>query len=224
MLIEVPNVLNAEELRLIQQLLANAKFQDGKLSAGKAAKQVKNNQEIDPATGDINQLNNLVMGNLLRHPVYQNAAFAKNIAAPFYARYTAGMQYGDHIDDPIMGAGAQVYRPDVSITVFLNSPEDYVGGELYIHTPFGGQTVKLAAGHAIMYPSGSLHRVQEVTAGTRLVAVTWAQSMIRDPAERELLFSLNRARESLLASDATSDVAKTVDHVYINLVRKWADV
>ncbi len=224
MLIEIPNVLNADELRLIQQQLVNAPFQDGKLSAGSAAQQVKNNQEVAPESPQLNKLNNLVMGNLLRHPTYQNAAFAKNIAAPFYARYTKGMKYGDHIDDPIMGSGQQVYRPDVSITVFLNSPQDYVGGELFIHTSFGGQKVKLPAGHAIMYPSGSLHHVREVTAGTRFVAVTWAQSMIRDPAERELLYSLNQAREELLSKHANTEVAKTVDHVYINLVRKWADV
>ncbi|MGV6857648.1 MAG: Fe2+-dependent dioxygenase [bacterium] len=224
MLIEIPNILNAEELHGIQQLLANARFEDGKLSAGKAAKQVKHNQEVAGDSTELSRLNNLVMGKLIRHPVYQNAAFAKNIAAPFYARYTKGMKYGDHIDDPIMGSGQQVYRPDVSITVFLNAPEDYTGGELCIHTPFGQQLVKLPAGHAIMYPSGSLHRVQEVTAGTRLVAVTWAQSMIRDPAERELLYSLNQARELLLKRQPGEEVTKTVDHVYINLVRKWADV
>ncbi|CAG0906174.1 unnamed protein product [Cyprideis torosa] len=134
------------------------------------------------------------------------------------------MQYGDHIDDPIMGPAQGRYRPDVSITLFLNSPDDYKGGELLIHGSFGQQTVKLPAGHAIMYPSGSLHRVCEVTAGMRLVAVTWAQSMIRDPGERELLFNLNQAREALLAEDSTSDIAKKVDHTYINLVRKWADV
>lgn len=224
MLVEIPELLNAEEIRLCQSMLVNAKFQDGKLSAGFAAQQVKNNQEVPQDSAQINQLNNLVMGKLVRHSIYQNAVFAKHIASPFYARYTKGMQYGDHIDDPIMGPPQGRYRPDVSITVFLNSPEDYKGGELQVNSSFGPIQVKLPAGHAVMYPSGSLHRVCEVTEGMRLVAVTWAQSLVRDSGERELLFNLNQAREALLKDDPESDVAKTVDHTYINLVRKWADV
>lgn len=224
MLVEIPELLNAEEIHLCQSMLVNAKFQDGKLSAGSAAQQVKNNQEVPQDNPQIVQLNNLVMGKLVRHPTYQNAVFAKHIASPFYARYTQGMQYGDHIDDPIMGPPQGRYRPDVSITIFLNSPDDYKGGELQVNSSYGPVRVKLPAGHAVMYPSGSLHRVCEVTAGTRLVAVTWAQSLVRDPGERELLFNLNQAREELLKTNPQSEVAKKIDHTYINLVRKWADV
>lgn len=224
MLIEIPELLNDDEIRLCQSMLVNAKFQDGKVSAGFAAQQVKNNQEVPQDSTQINQLNNLVMGKLVRHPTYQNAVFPKHVASPFYARYTQGMQYGDHIDDPIMGPPQGRYRPDVSITIFLNAPEDYKGGELQVNSSYGPVQVKLPAGHAVMYPSGSLHRVCEVTQGMRLVAVTWAQSLVRDPGERELLFNLNQARESLLKENPESEITKKVDHTYINLVRKWADV
>jgi PKHD-type hydroxylase len=146
------------------------------------------------------------------------------VAAPYYARYTAGMRYGDHVDDPIMGTDGQLYRSDVSITVFLNEPSAYDGGELAISTPFGEQLVKLPPGDAVMYPSSSRHRVAEVTRGERLVAVTWLQSLVRDPARRELLHELNTVRERLLAADAESEDAKLVNKSYVNLVRMWGDV
>ncbi len=223
MLIEIPAVLSAQKLALVKQLLQSGQFVDGKLSAGMAAKQVKNNEELKTDTVDLNQLNNVVMGSLVQHPVYQSAAMPIKVATPFYARYTAGMTYGDHVDDPIMGPPQGRYRSDVSTTVFLNEPEDYEGGELVIRTPFGDQRVKLPAGHAVVYPSSSLHHVAEVTRGERLVAVTWAQSMIRDAGKRELLYELNQARESLLKNRPQEDETKRVDVAYVNLIRMWAD-
>jgi PKHD-type hydroxylase len=123
-----------------------------------------------------------------------------------------------------MGADGQLYRSDVSITVFLNDPSAYDGGELVINTPFGEQRVKLAAGDAVMYPSSSRHRVAEVARGERLVAVTWLQSLVRDPARRELLHELNTVRERLLAANAESEDANLVNKTYVNLVRMWGDV
>jgi PKHD-type hydroxylase len=170
------------------------------------------------------QLNNLVMGNLVKHPVYLNAAMPAKVAAPFYAKYSTGMQYGNHIDDPIMGPAGQRYRTDLSITVFLNSPEDYDGGELVVQTAFGEQRVKLEAGNAIMYPSGSTHRVAEVTRGERIVAVTWLQSMVRDPSQRELLYRLSQARDILLEKSKGEKETELVSNTYINLVRMWSEV
>ncbi|MDH5181764.1 MAG: Fe2+-dependent dioxygenase, partial [Gammaproteobacteria bacterium] len=146
------------------------------------------------------------------------------IAVPFYARYGTGKQYGDHVDDPVMGPPGQRYRSDVSITVFLNEPDEYTGGELTIRTAFGDRQVKLPAGDAIMYPSASLHHVAEVTRGERLVAVTWLQSMIRDPAKRELLYEMNLVREKLLHEHANMDETKKLDICYANLIRMWAEV
>ncbi|MDH5425044.1 MAG: Fe2+-dependent dioxygenase [Gammaproteobacteria bacterium] len=224
MLITIPDVLTPEQLSRVQQILKQANFIDGKLSAGKHAGRVKNNQELAANDRMLNELNNTVMGSLVQNKVYQNAALPHRIATAFYARYGSGMAYGDHIDDPIMGPPGASYRTDVSITVFLNNPQDYDGGELSINTSFGTQQFKLPAGHAIMYPSGTLHHVAKVTRGERLVAVTWCQSMIRDPAKRELLYNLNQAREVLMQSSPDADETAQVDTTYINLVRMWAEL
>ena len=217
-------MLDRSELDVVQRMLAGAPFVDGKLSAGLAARRVKHNQEVDRSARELEQLNNLVMGKLVQHPVYRSGALPLRVAAPYYARYTPGMRYGDHVDDPVMGADGTLYRSDISITVFLSDPAGYDGGELVINTPFGEQQVKLPAGDAVMYPSSSLHRVAEVTRGERLVAVTWLQSLVRDPARRELLHELNSVRERLLANTPQTEDAKLINKTYVNLVRMWCDV
>ena len=224
MMLHIPSVLDQPRLDMVRTLISSAKFVDGKLSAGMAAKQVKNNEEMTADAKQMEQLNNIVMGCLVKHPMYQSSCFPTKIAAPFYARYKAGMTYGDHVDDPIMGPAQGRYRTDVSTTIFLSSPDEYEGGEIVIRTAFGDRKVKLPAGDAVIYPSTSLHHVAEVTRGERLVAVTWAQSMVRDPAKRELLYGLNQARESLLKKDATAEDSKLVDITYANLFRMWAEL
>ncbi|HFD15072.1 MAG TPA: Fe2+-dependent dioxygenase, partial [Rhodospirillales bacterium] len=151
-------------------------------------------------------------------------ALPHRVAVPFYARYRPGMAYGEHVDDPVMGPPGGRYRSDVSITVFLNAPEEYDGGELVIETTYGPRAVKLPAGHAVLYPSSSRHRVAEVTRGERLVAVTWVQSLVRDPARREVLFELDRARRALIEADPAAEPARRVQAAYANLVRMWAEV
>jgi PKHD-type hydroxylase len=186
---EAPSVKRSTDLRisgradwrdidrtLSQQLvatyneLAGARFVDGRLSAGAAARRVKNNQELDAGAPDLERLNRVVMGNLVRRPFYRAGALRLHVASPLYARYLPGMNYGDHLDDPIMGADTVRYRSDVAVTIFLNAPEEYDGGELVI---------RAAAGDAVLYPAGSIHHVNPVTRGERLVAVTWVQSLVR---------------------------------------------
>lgn len=225
MLLVIPDVLSLTKLNEIQTILGKATFVDGRLSAGGHAARVKHNQELPAQAEQLQRLNHLVMNTLVQHPQFQQAALPHRIASPFYARYTQGMTYGDHIDDPVMGpAPGQRYRSDISCTVFLNPPQAYAGGELVIRTTFGTQTVKLPAGHAVIYPSSSLHQVSEVTQGERLVAVTWIQSMVRDPVKRELLYELSQARDSLMQSQPDAQVTNQVDHSYVNLVRMWADI
>lgn len=224
MLVVIPDILSAAQLREAQKLLAGAPFVDGKLSAGDAAQRVKNNEEMQHTAAQLQRLNNLVMGGLVPHPQFQNAALPHHIAMPIYARYGIGHAYGDHIDDPVMGPAGQRYRSDVSTTVFLNDPADYDGGELVIRTSFGETRVKPPAGSAVVYPSSTLHRVTAVTRGQRLVAVTWIQSLVRDPAQRELLCELNSVREALLQAAPDADDTKKIDHTYVNLVRMWSDV
>jgi PKHD-type hydroxylase len=224
MLLHVPAVLTRDQLEGARALLKGAAFVDGRLSAGLVAARVKHNEELDRGAREIETLDSLVMSSLVRHPVYRAGALPLKVATPFYARYTPGMTYGDHVDDPVMGAEGGRYRTDVSITVFLNEPQDYDGGELVIRTSFGETAVKLSAGDAVMYPSSSLHRVNPVTRGERLVAVTWVQSLVRDPAKRELLFELNQVRERLLSTEPEADDTVRINRVYVNLVRMWGDV
>ena len=133
------------------------------------------------------------------------------------------MTYGWHVDDPVMGQGPH-YRTDVSCTIFLSEPGEYDGGELMIRTAFGEQKVKLKAGDGVIYSSGTLHQVAEVTRGVRLVAIGWVQSMVRDPAQREILFELAGARDKLLADAPAMPQTDAVDHAYINLVRMWSEI
>lgn len=224
MLLRIPSILDRNQLDTVRQLLANANFVDGKLSAGAAAQRVKHNQELDKHAQQMEILNNIVMGNLVEHPTYRAGALPLHVASPFYARYTPGMSYGDHLDDPVMGTDGVLYRSDVAITVFLNDPEKYDGGELVIRTSFGSNEIKLPAGDAVMYPSSSLHHVNEVTRGERLVAVTWVQSLVRDPAQRELLYQLNAAREKLLKTTPDAEETAQVNTAYMNLIRMWGDI
>ena len=224
MLVTIPEVLTKDDISVIQDLIATANFHDGRTSAGSEAVAVKNNQEMSISEIEMQRLNNLVMGKLVQNPTYIAAAFAKKIAAPFYAKYTEGMFYGNHIDDPVMGPPNQRYRTDISITIFLNEPEEYDGGELVISTTFGEQKIKLSAGNAVLYPSSSTHQVAEVTRGERLVAVTWLQSTIRDAAKREILYNLSQARETLIKKSPDSIELEQLSNSYVNLLRMWSDI
>ena len=224
MLLHLKNVLAPDQLQGAREMLAKLKFVDGKASAGMAASRVKNNQEANRQAQEIGDLDNLVVGSLVRHPVYRAGALALKVATPFYARYVPGMHYGDHEDDPVMGGEDGLYRTDIAITIFLNDPKAYDGGELTINTAFGEQKIKLPAGDAVMYPASSRHRVSEVTRGERLVAVTWVQSLVRDPARRELLYELNQVRERMLKATPEAEDTAHINAVYVNLVRMWSEL
>ena len=224
MLLRLEGVLTPDQLRGAREMFARVRFVDGKASAGMAASRVKNNLEADRQATEIHTLDNLVMGSLVQHPVYRAGALALKVATPFYARYTPGMRYGDHVDDPIMGTGEGLYRTDIAITIFLNDPANYDGGELVVNTAFGEQKVKLPAGDAVMYPASSLHRVAEVTRGERLVAVTWVQSLVRDPAKRELLYELNQVRERLLNEMPDHPDTVRINTVYVKLFRMLGEI
>lgn len=224
MLLRLPAVLTRDQLLGVREILAGAPFVNGKQSAGGMAQRVKHNEEVDPRATQLRQLNALVMDGLTRHPLYRSAALPLRVAAPYYARYTPGMAYGDHVDDPIMGDDTRLYRSDIAITIFLNPPEEYDGGELVVRTAFGENTARFPAGDAVLYPASSRHRVCPITRGERLVAVTWVQSLVRDPAQRELLHELNQAREHLRATAVESEATARVNQVYVNLVRMWSEV
>ena len=224
MLLEIPKVLDATKLANIRATLEKVDFIDGKASAGQAAQRVKNNLEMQQQGKLAEYLDHLVMGSLAENTAFRSGALPYRVAQPVFARYAPGMRYGDHVDDPIMGTGPAKFRTDVSITVFLNEPEEYEGGELVINTTFGEKRVKLPAGHAVMYPSTSVHRVEEVTSGERLATIVWLQSMVRDAGRRELLFELDQARNTLLQARPDAPETKQVDRAYVNLLRMWSDI
>jgi PKHD-type hydroxylase len=224
MLIDIPKVLDSNTLVAIRSVLQQGHFVDGKLSAGATASNHKKNQELTSDDEDrYEALNNVVMTALVKHPLYLQAASPAKISLPIYARYASGMEYGEHIDDPIMGGPHSLYRADIAITVFLNSPEEYDGGELRINTPFGTQEVKLPAGHVIIYPASSVHSVSPVTSGERLVAIAWVQSLIRNPEQRQILFQLAEARK-LLEDGKHGKAFQQIDNSYTNLFRMWAEL
>ncbi len=225
MLIQIPDVINPQQLKSIRAVLRQSNFVNGQISAGDVARQVKHNEELlQDNSPQMQSLNNILMGSLINNETYKAAVMMKKIGAPFFARYKAGMGYGGHIDNPIMGQIPNLYRTDVSTTIFLNAPDEYAGGELVIATKYGQHRAKLSAGSAIVYPSTSWHYVDKVTAGERLVCVTWAQSMVQDPAQREILYELWQARETLLKEQPQAQETLSVDVSYIKLMQMWADV
>ena len=224
MLLTIPGLLNPAQLNKIREILAGAEFVDGRLTAGFAAARVKRNLELKQDPERLQRLIRIIMASLAHDETFRFGALPHRVADPIVARYEPGMTYGDHVDDPIMGTSGPRFRTDVSMTIFLNPPESYEGGELTVRTPFGDRKVKLPAGDAVIYPSSSLHHVAEVTAGERLVALTWIQSYVRDAARRELLYELNLARESLLKEAPGTETTGYVDRSYANLLRMWADL
>lgn len=224
MLITINNVLSTVELDDIKQELARAEWLSGKSSAGKHAAGIKHNEEMDQSCASWLAINKTVVSRLFAHPEFQSSVLPSKVSAAFVSRCSAGMHYGKHTDDPVMGDPGSRYRCDVAVTVFLSAPDSYTGGELSIHTRFGPNQVKGEAGTAVVYPASSRHEVLPVRDGQRIVCVLWAQSLVRDPAQREILSDLDSARRALQLSAPQAQVTECVDHAYMNLVRMWAEV
>jgi len=223
-MIEINKLLTADELKGISTLVSNASWNPGAHSAGANAEKQKNNQEMDQSCASWETINALVVGRLYQHPQFQNAALPSKVSAAFISRYTNGMSYGPHIDNPVMGTPGAQYRSDIACTIFLSEPDDYEGGELNIHTDFGPVKVKLNAGSAVVYPASSVHEVLPVTSGKRIVCALWAQSLIADAHQREILAELADARAALQLRLPDAQVTQSVDHAYLNLIRMWAAV
>lgn len=222
MLLCIPDVLEWTELKRVRAALDGSVFQDGKRTAGYRAKRVKNNLQLDKESPGAKEAKAIVMAGLKRNRLFQRAALPKTIRPLLISRYEVGMSYGMHVDDAMMGSNPKS-RSDLSVTVFLNDPSGYDGGELVIGSAFGEQEVKLPAGAAVVYPSSTLHRVAEVTQGERLAAVTWIESHVRDPLQRELLYDLHTVREKMAALAPDADETDLAFKTYANLLRMWTD-
>lgn len=224
MLIKINNVLSADELAQLHPLIAAGDWLPGVRSAGESAAAQKSNREMNQDSEAWRQINQLVVQRLYHHPEFQSAVLPHRVSAAFVSRYTQGMSYRPHVDDPVMGQASGRYRSDVAVTVFLSDQATYGGGELVVHTRFGPVAVKLPAGSAVAYPASSLHEVTPVTSGERIACVLWAQSLVRDAHQREILADLDDARRALKLSTPKAQVTARVDQAYMNLVRMWSEV
>lgn len=220
MLILLQGVLPPEDITRLRQGLAKVQWQDGGKTAGAAAKAVKANEQARQNEAE-RALARFVTDALARHSVFTASALPSRPLRLLFSRYRAGMAYGLHNDEALMGEGDFRIRTDFAVTLFLADPESYEGGALILDGPAGEQQVKLAAGDACVYAAGALHRVEEVTAGERLAAVAWGQSLIRDAGARAILFDLTQARWALPAGATAA--ALRIDQVMANLIRRWAD-
>jgi len=223
MILSIAKVLTTEELNLITKQLDTTDFIDGKTTAGWHARVVKHNTQLTNQATYAQDLKDIVKKALWRNQLFQIAVQPKVIHSMLFSRYEAGMSYGSHVDNAVMGNQNKL-RSDVSLTVFLSAPSTYGGGELILETIEGEQTIKLEAGDAIVYPSSFLHRVEPITEGIRLVAVAWVQSLVRDPNEREILFDLDTVRRAIFHKNGKNTEFDLISKSYSNLLRKWADV
>jgi PKHD-type hydroxylase len=222
MLLQIPGILSSGELESLRAELGRATFEDGAATAGSGARGAKVNLQLRPESDAARRCAGVVLEALRRNPIFFSAALPHRVHGPLFSRYDPGMTYGEHIDNAVMGTPAAV-RTDVSATVFLSAPEDYDGGELAVQDSLGAHRVKLAAGSAVVYPSSSVHRVEPVTRGSRLAAVLWVQSLVRDEARRRVLFELDLAVGSLRQKAPQTPEIQALSAVYHNLLRMWAE-
>ncbi|MCJ2544517.1 Fe2+-dependent dioxygenase [Thermostichus vulcanus] len=224
MILCIADVLNSVELSKIAELLNQAEFIDGRVTAGWNAKLVKNNTQLSKGSLQGRRVQDIITAALARNSLFQLAARPKIIHPVLVSRYEVGMSYGIHTDDAVMSTQQQLMRSDISFTLFLSPPEAYRGGELIIDSTEGERAYKLPAGAMILYPSSTLHRVETITMGIRLAAVGWIQSLIRDPQEREVLFDLETARQQIFQELGKTRSFDLLSKVYANLLRKWVDL
>ena len=218
MQIVIGNVLSADDLATVRAALARATFVDGRATAGFAARLVKNNRQA-ASDRKLDTIRKLVAERILGNEVFRLAVRPKALTPLLFSRYERGMNYGSHVDDALMDG----LRSDVSFTLFLSEPASYEGGELVIESASGEDALKLEAGSLVAYPSTALHHVAPVTRGTRLAAVGWARSFVRDAARRELLFDLDTARRQMFTRDGKSAEYDLVSKSVANLLRMWVE-
>lgn len=225
MLIAIPDVLTPEQVREGRDLLEQAEWVDGRVTAGHQGARVKQNRQLPEDSPEGQRLGAMILQALGRNSLFMSAALPLHVLPPTFNRYSGGETFGDHIDGSMRFLpNGQRMRTDLSCTLFFSEPDSYDGGELVINDVFGPRAVKLAAGSMILYPSTSVHRVEPVTRGTRLASFFWLQSMVRDNARRSMLFDMDVAIQRLGAEtpDHTSVVELT--GIYHNLLRMWAEV
>lgn len=224
MMLRIPALLTPEEVRECRQAMEAADWQDGRTTAGHLAARVKSNLQLPVDSPLAQKMGALILDKLSRNPLYLSAALPLRVLPPRFNRYEGGGTYGNHIDNALFvipGTAIKV-RTDVSTTVFFSDPDEYEGGELVVEDTFGHQSVKLAAGDAILYPGTSLHRVNPVTQGTRYASFFWTQSLVQSDEQRRLLFDLDQSIQQLTADCPDHPRLSALSGTYHNLLRMWS--
>ena len=227
MLTAIPDVLDAAAVARLRAIIDGAYWVDGNVTSGAQSALAKRNEQLPEESAEARAAGNMVLEALGRSPLFVAAALPAKVFPPLFNRYAGGQAFGTHIDNAIrMQRGTDFrIRSDLSATLFLEPPEAYDGGELVIEDTFGVQSIKLPAGHLLLYPASSLHRVEPVTRGTRTASFFWIQSMVRDDGARRILFDLDQAVQSVALAQGQGDAAVVqLTGVYHNLLRRWAEV
>jgi PKHD-type hydroxylase len=225
-IVVISALLDRERLATVQSWLQHAAWQDGRLTAGFQSAEVKRNLQLPHSARAAQEAGELIVRALERDAAFISAALPRHVFPPLFNRYEAGMGFGPHVDNAIRQLPGTPHRlrTDLAATLFLSAPESYDGGELVVTDTFGEHAVKLAAGDMVVYPASSLHRVQSVTRGVRTAAFFWVQSLVRDPAERKLLYELDTSIRTLTQSGADSGCVVQLTACYHNLLRRWAEI
>ena len=229
MLITIADVLTAEQVAQARKMLAEANWVDGRVTAGYQAQEVKRNMQIPEGSPVAVALGEMVLGGLARSPRFMSAGLPLRVFPPMFNSYSGGQTFGTHVDTAIrqVASSGQRIRTDLSATLFLTAPEEYDGGELVVEDAYGTHSVKLPAGHMVLYPATSLHRVEPVARGARVSSFFWIQSMVREDSQRALLFDLDTAIQRLALVQGSADVKASgvqLTGVYHNLLRQWAEM
>ncbi|MCC6415640.1 MAG: Fe2+-dependent dioxygenase [Opitutaceae bacterium] len=224
MILAIPDVLTGAALAAARAKIEGASWIDGRATAGHQGARVKDNQQLavdDPVAREVGAQ---LVAALQKNPLFVSAALPLHILPPMFNRYSGGQTFGTHVDGSIrtMPDGRRI-RTDLSCTFFFAEPEEYDGGELIIEDTYGTKSVKLPAGHMVLYPSTSLHSVTPVTRGARLCSFFWLQSMIRDDARRAILFEMDVGIQRVAADSPGHPGVVQLTGVYHNLLRQWAE-
>ena len=226
MMIEIPELLDAETVAKVRAIIDAAEWVDGNVTSGHQSALAKKNEQLAEGSPAALEAGGIILDALGRSPLFFAAALPLKVFPPLFNRYGQGQNFGTHVDNAIrIRRGSEFrIRSDLSITVFLEDPTAYDGGELVIEDHFGEQRVKLPAGHAVVYPSSSLHHVTPVTRGLRVASFFWLQSMVRDDGARRILFDLDQSVQRLTGQLGGADRSVIeLTGVYHNLLRRWAD-
>lgn len=226
MLIQIPDVLSQEEVLQFRKELDHTDWVDGKVTAGYQSARVKENLQLPETNPVAIALGRRILEALERNPLFISAALPAKVFPPLFNRYNGGHSFGNHVDNSIrrIAATGEQIRTDLSATLFFSSPEEYDGGELIIDDTYGAHSVKLPAGHMVLYPSTSLHRVLPVTRGSRVSSFFWLQSLIRHDAHRSLLLNLDVAIQKISRDVEQHPALSELTSIYHNLLREWAEV